>query len=587
MPHGSASTKESRAAVPPNERRPFVVAFVVDQHAGWIAEERWPLLPETGGFARLRREGTWAKKLRFAYAVTDTAPGHAALHTGKVPAETGIWGNELPDASGPFNGRITFLRDEKVRVVAPDGVRQDVFGSSPARLRADTVADRLRAFDPSALVVSISLKDRGAIMPAGKKPTHAIWFESHLGTFVTSTAFESTFPAWAAPLADARAITKLRGATWTLSDPDWIQKNAMVVDAAPGEGDLEGYGTTFPHAIKGAQSFRASPSADALLFDLALAALDAEYDPRRPTLLLMSMSSLDVIGHVFGPDSWEAWDHLYKLDASLGRFLDALEKRVGTSDFGVVLSADHGSGPMPETVATRREKTSRCKVAASPPSFDAIGRPICHDGQRLEPTEIQKELKAESVKALGPGDWILGVSDPYVFLGPAGKAAGAEARKKLDAVVLQTLRNKGVTEAYDVRVLEKKCPSVLERAAPIPDRAWASEDHETLVCRSWAPNVGAGDWYMVASSGAFFDGELTPGKGGSHGSPALHDRTVPFLMRGKDVDAGLVVDGPTDFTAYSAVLAAMLGLPQVATEPAKSPREIVQRLSRPAPRETR
>src|SRR5438270_499974 len=59
-------------AAPPRSW-PVVVSIVVDQEAAWIADERWPLLPADGGFARLRREGTYARDMRYAHAATDTA----------------------------------------------------------------------------------------------------------------------------------------------------------------------------------------------------------------------------------------------------------------------------------------------------------------------------------------------------------------------------------------------------------------------------------------------------------------------------------------------------------------------------------
>jgi hypothetical protein len=96
-------------------RAPVVVAIVVDQLAAWIAEERWPLLPESGGFARLRREGTWAVDMRYAHSVTDTAPGHAALFTGTWPRKTGIWANERMDVD--LRVRMSILRDAETRLV--------------------------------------------------------------------------------------------------------------------------------------------------------------------------------------------------------------------------------------------------------------------------------------------------------------------------------------------------------------------------------------------------------------------------------------------------------------------------------------
>ena len=113
----SASSIPSAAAAKPHA--PFAVAIVVDQLSAWVAASRWPELPKDGGFARLIREGTWVKNMRYPYAVTDTAPGHAALHTGKVPAESGIVGNELPDDAG---GRFTILRDDTTRAVTPSGI---------------------------------------------------------------------------------------------------------------------------------------------------------------------------------------------------------------------------------------------------------------------------------------------------------------------------------------------------------------------------------------------------------------------------------------------------------------------------------
>src|SRR5947199_298361 len=81
--------EQPRAERPPR----VVVTLVVDQLAAWIAAQRWPLLPPEGGFARLRREGTYAKEMRYAHAATDTAPGHAALYTGNTPRGSGIFGN--------------------------------------------------------------------------------------------------------------------------------------------------------------------------------------------------------------------------------------------------------------------------------------------------------------------------------------------------------------------------------------------------------------------------------------------------------------------------------------------------------------
>ncbi len=127
---------------------PVVVTLVVDQLAAWIAYERLGELGMNGGFARLRREGTWVGAMRYEHAVTDTGPGHGALYTGAVPAASGIFANEVLDETGEPQ---SILRDPATRLITADGTI-DRAGSSLGRLRVETLADRLRAEHPDAVI---------------------------------------------------------------------------------------------------------------------------------------------------------------------------------------------------------------------------------------------------------------------------------------------------------------------------------------------------------------------------------------------------------------------------------------------------
>ncbi len=549
----------------PRPHAPLAVAIVVDQLSAWVAASRWPALPRDGGFARLIREGTWVKNMRYPYAVTDTAPGHAALHTGKVPAESGIVANELPgEAPG---ARFTILRDDTTRAVTPSGLSKTV-SSSAERLVAPTVADRLRAAHPEALIVSVSLKDRAAILPGGKHPSHVMWFDPGLDTFVTSTAFEQVFPRWAAPFGDAQAVARARSVPWELGDRAWVEAHAAGPDDQPGEGDLDGLGTTFPHVARTAASFRALPAGDSAILAIGLAALEAEYDPERPTLLLLSMSASDVIGHVFGPDSWEAWDQLRKLDAKLAALIETLERRFGSVP--ILLAADHGNLSMPEISPARAGVSCPSDKHPSPPP-DPYGRP-CTTGVRIEPNALALELTEAAKVALGEGRWIAGIADPYVFLSPAAKSLPEGRRARLDQALRRTFEKHrdGVEQLIDTRMLAERCPTVLARAKGVPMRAQPGEDVLTLVCRGWAPVIGAGDYFIVPRLGSYFDGELVSGKGASHGSPHLYDRTVSMLVRAPGlIDAGAVIDDPADFSVFSALEAAFVGLDT------RAPREIL------------
>src|SRR5580765_7420429 len=129
-PQWSPPARSGEGLVAPS---PLVVTIVVDQLAAWMADERLAALPSDGGFARLLREGLYVREVHFSHAVTDTAPGHAALYTGAVPRLTGIVAN---DVLGPDGKKMSILIDPGTRLVPAGGTGAvDRPGSSLAALR--------------------------------------------------------------------------------------------------------------------------------------------------------------------------------------------------------------------------------------------------------------------------------------------------------------------------------------------------------------------------------------------------------------------------------------------------------------------
>ena len=527
----------AQPAPAPHAKHPVVVTLVVDQLAAWVAAERWPLLPADGGFARLRREGTYVRALRYEHAVTDTAPGHSALYTGAVPAKSGIFANE---ALGDDGKPESILRDSTVRVLTSDGPI-DRAGSSLAKLKVETLADRLRAEHADAVILSFSLKDRGALFAAGRHPTAALWLDTTDNRFVTSSAVATAFPSWAGSFA-AEALGRAEASTWELLDPAWVKQHAVTPDAQTGEGDLPGYGVVFPHPLgavqKKALAFRTSPFADDVLFMLGLYALRAEHAEDHPTLLALSLSANDYIGHTFGPDSWEAWDEIRRLDQSLARFLSVLDAYFGADGYSVLLSGDHGTTPMPEVGRHAYCDTVDPWKRACGPTF------------RMLSSELGDQLKVVARNAVGPGEWVNGVSDPYVYLSPVARALEPARRAVLRDAVRNALRSTpGVAAVYDLAEIPTVCPP------------FADESLDALVCRSVAPAArerGA-ELYIVLSPGSFFDASIVVGKGTSHGSPYLFDRTVPMLARVPGRGAARVIES-APFDAFVRTAAEALGI---------------------------
>jgi hypothetical protein len=501
-------------------RAPIVVTLVVDQFPASFADARWPLLPASGGFARLRREGTRAT-IEYEHAVTDTAPGHATLMTGAPPRESGIYANEILD---PATGKkISILRDPATRVLAADGQPRTSPSSSLAVLKLPTLADAERAAHPKATIVSLSLKDRASLPGGGRTPTAAIWFDAGLGGFVTSTAFAREFPAWALAHAGPAAMKEQYARTWTPLDEAFVKAHATTPDAQPGEGDLDGIGVSFPHALarstNAPHAFRSTPFSDEVLLALAVDAIDAA-PPDQPMLLALSLSGNDYVGHVYGPDSWEAWDELLRLDGALARFFAALDARFGARGWSLVLAADHGVDRMPEAA---------------------------HAGGRLLPDEMTPKLRAAARRAIGDGDWVLGVADPYVYVTEAARKLEPARRRALDDALVAELRAMpGVAGVWDARTPPAHCP--------------AGVGLEACVCRSLSPNV-PGELYVAVAPGWFFDPDIVVGKGTSHGSAWPNDRTVPFVVRSPGrVAAGHVVAGTVPPSSFAVTAAHLLGV---------------------------
>jgi hypothetical protein len=518
-----------------------VVALVVDQLGAWVARERLPELPKEGGFARLRAEGTWVEDARHPHAATDTAPGHAMLFTGVPPAESGIFANEVPEGAG----RVSILKDGEVRLVGPSGPLEKA-GSSLARLRVETIADRLKAARPESFVVGVSIKDRGALFGCGRKADGCLWFDTALDGFVTSTPYGGQLPGWAKEAGAAAATEAARQAPWEPLDVPWLKAHSRTPDDQPGEGDWGGFGRTFPHVFQKARSpasaFRASPVGDERVLALATAAALQEKAGKVPTLLAISLSSSDYVGHIFGTDSWEAWDNLLRLDRALASFFKVLDRRFGPSGYAVVLSADHGATPLPETHDTPGARP----WCQQPP--DRWNR-VCAKGGRLLMDTMARELEEAAVKALGKGKWVHNLADPYVFLTPPAKELPPTRRKKLhEALEAAARKNPCVERLIDVRQRPEVCP-------PRGD-----ESVDALLCRSM-PQRADLEFYVLPRPGCFFDADYVPGFGTSHGTPYLYDRTVPVLARAPGrIGPGRVIEEPATSAVYAATLAALLGL---------------------------
>lgn len=323
-------------------RPALVVGIVVDQMRPDYIDRFWDKFGNTG-FKRLVKEGFNCKNTQYNYAPTHTGPGHASIYTGTTPAHHGIAGNDWFDLQEMDT--VNCVSDPSVK---PVGCTSFEAYSSPARLLTTTITDELRVITQmKSKVISVSLKNRGAILPAGRTG-QAYWFEGASGKFITSSWYRQDLPAWLNEFNDRKWADEYLSNPWKTVFPlkEYMESDP---DDSPYEAPYTGEAKPiFPHDLPALRGTRYdiitdTPFGNTMTKDVALAAILGEKlgDDTITDFLAISFSAVDHIGHQFGPDAVEMEDAYIRLDRDISDLLTFLDNRVGKGTYLLFLSADH------------------------------------------------------------------------------------------------------------------------------------------------------------------------------------------------------------------------------------------------------
>jgi len=337
-------------------RPKLVVMIVVDQMRGDYVDKfrgQW-----SGGLKRLVNDGAWFRSAAYPYAGTETCVGHTTVSTGAFPASHGMVANAWWDrVAGEM---VNCTKDKNVKNAAYAGGTTKG-GDSAWRMQLPAFAEELKFQTGGATrVVTLSLKARAAITMAGHKADAVTWFDGSTGAWVTSSAY-GTMP-FVEEFAKKHPMAEDYGKTWSLSLPE---STYLYAKKAAGAATVDGWNATFPHALHGKEGstvpdaaflaeWQTSPFADTYLTKMAETAVDSLGLGKggATDYLGVSYSSVDYVGHTFGPRSWEIQDILVLLDKDLGELFAHLDQKVGKGNYVVALTADHGVAPIPVDMQT-------------------------------------------------------------------------------------------------------------------------------------------------------------------------------------------------------------------------------------------
>ncbi|MBW7870529.1 MAG: alkaline phosphatase family protein [Flavobacteriia bacterium] len=338
-----------------NDRPRLVVGIVVDQM-------RWDYLYKfydrygNDGFKRMLNEGFTAEITLIPYIPTYTAIGHSTIYTGSVPAIHGIAGNDFYIRE--TQKRMYCAQDDSVRGIGmdPDAKAGKM---SPKNLLASTVTDELKlATDFKSKVIGVSLKDRGAILPAGHFADAAYWNVD--GNWVSSSFYMKELPNYIQKFNKADHTGKYLNGKWETLYPINTYMNHVGDDNIYEEKYKNQKTGTFPIDLKaalkeeGRELIKATPFGNTVTLQLAKEIIANENMGKNPAgvpdFLAVSLSSTDYIGHQFAINSLKIEDTYLRLDKDLGEFFKYLDQQIGKGNYLVFLTADHGAAHNPQFI---------------------------------------------------------------------------------------------------------------------------------------------------------------------------------------------------------------------------------------------
>jgi predicted AlkP superfamily pyrophosphatase or phosphodiesterase len=472
----------------------LVVVMVID---GLPAEQlqRYRGQFGQGGLRRLMEQGASFTNAHQAHGVTVTAIGHTAVLSGAYPYRHGIIGNNWIDP----NGKLVYCtEDARYKYIGEETEEHD--GTSPAKLRVDTLGDQLRyASGNRSKVVTVSGKDRGAILLAGKTGT-AYMYMDKTGDFASSTYYMQQHPAWVERFRSAKPQDRYYAKSWKPLLPD-----AAYADDAPDPAPSLKSPNRFPFTFYSESGqpaadyygrLKTSPAVDELTLDFARAAVEGEGLGSNASgatdLLGISLSGHDYVNHAYGPESRMSHDHLQQIDRRIADFFNYLDKRIGMDNVLVVLTADHGFANTAEF---------------------SQGRHM--DAARIDPKPLRAKLEAALAERFRVAGLVKNAYLPEIYLDYDAIERSKLARREVeDDAARFLLTQPGIADVFTRSQMEQGV-AAKSRVGMLMQRAWNRElSGDLMVVTAPYTSFGSGD------------------SGATHGTPYNYDSNVPLLIMG-------------------------------------------------------
>ena len=511
-----------RAAAPSPPH--LIVVIAVDQFSADLYAEYRSLY--TAGLRRLSTGVVYPAGYQ-SHAATETCPGHATILTGVHPARSGIIANEWFDQS--------LARADKQVYCAEDpsvpGSSSNHYTVSAVQLKVPTLGDRLKATTPTTRVVSVSGKDRAAVMLGGHSADALWYFNGSAYVSLTTDPTRAAAQATQSPPASSERVNA-HVTAWLANPTPTALPAGCQSHAIPLTVGTHTVGVPLTPSPPSTQAFRTSPAFDETTTELAIGLLQDLHLGSGPAtdILAISLSATDYVGHRFGTAGGEMCAQVLNVDRNVGAILNALDAT--HVSYVVVLTADHGGHDAPERNQQR--------------GFT--------DAVRVDPALLPNTLGTTIAGQFGlPGSALVGRSafgDVYI----ASSVPAALRPQVLSATLAAYNRHPQVAATYTASTLAgMKSPSNPVDEWSLAERFSASFDP-----------TRSGD-VLVALRPHVTPIADTNGSLATHGSPWNYDRRVPILFYWPGIH-GFEQPLPVETVDIVPTLAALIGFPLPAAD---------------------
>jgi hypothetical protein len=400
-------------------------------------------------------------------------------------------------------------------------------------MKVPALGDVMSANSPNSKVVSMAFKDRAAVLMGGHEPSYTLWFDTDSLAFVTSSYYQR--PPWLQSLNASLRPDRYEGAMWMAGIADSLQP---AYDDVVEEGDFSNGSRTFPHRLAPAEQreafaldFLSSPFSVTYLFDAAVEVMQREQlgQDSVPDIMAIGVSSTDILGHQFGPDSREVQEMYVGCDTTLARFIDVLDERVGRQHYVLVITSDHGVAPIPELLA-RQAEPQRARV----------------DAGRMRSSDVRRTIDSALSAAYGKpsqSSWIATFVPPSLFLDSAScSERGVSVDSAAATAATAMLGIHGI--AYAITLGELRNGTLAQTIPATHARYILQAFHEER----------CGDVVFFPREYWIFGGNVA-----THGTPYDYDRHVPLMLFGAGITGGRI-GTPAEPVDLAPTLANLLGL---------------------------